>query len=127
MEVNREDLRNFTIQYLANTGMSKSDLSLKIGLSRALLSRYLSDKYDSDPSNIENALMNYFKNIEKESEGESDDMDVKPMTDNKSRKVADFFCQSGCNECTCNLRSVPEIYRIGRCCGTKRLRKNPYT
>lgn len=88
MELNREDLRAFTIQYLADTGMSKSDLSLKIGLSRALLSRYLSDKYDSDPSNIENALADYFMSIDAEADKQTDHV---TEADNKSRKVADFF------------------------------------
>ncbi len=102
MEVNREDLRNFTIQYLADTGMSKSDLSLKIGLSRALLSRYLSDKYDSDPSNIENALADYFMSIDIEADEQTDHV---TEADNKSRKVADFFAsQDAMNVlATCDL------------------------
>lgn len=94
MQVNREDLREFTIKYLTDTGMSKSDLSIKIGFSRALLSRYLSDKYESDPSNIENALIDYFEKLDTASEEESADVDAEPKTETKSRKVAEFFAST---------------------------------
>ncbi len=104
MELSGDNIREYTLKYLKENKMSKSDLSAKISLSRSLLSRYLSNTYDSDPSNIENALMDYFKSINSEEEV-VDEADSEPQAEIKSRKVADFFASADAMNvlATCDL------------------------
>jgi hypothetical protein len=103
MEISRDKIREYTIQYLEDAGMSKSELSTRINLSRALLSRYLGGSYDSDPSNIEKALIQYFNTLDMETEADGED--EVPKLETKSRKVAEFFAsQDAMNVlATCDL------------------------
>ena len=105
MELNRDNIREYTLKYLKENKMSKSDLSAKISLSRSLLSRYLGNTYDSDPTSIENALMDYFKKVDVKSECESVGADAEPHSEIKSRKVADFFASTDAMNvlATCDL------------------------
>ena len=97
--ITRENIAEATKKYIEENGMTKSELSEKIKVSRALLSRYLSGTYDSDPSKIENALLDFFN------AGEDTQTDTEHKTDVGKRDIPEFFAgQDAVNVlATCDL------------------------
>lgn len=87
------NIAEFTKQYLEENKISKAELSTQLGLSRALVSRYLGGNYESNPESIENALKKYFEGVKDESEKISENV---AATENivekkKTNRVTDFF------------------------------------
>ena len=64
-------LRERVLEILSEMKMTKAELALRIRYSRSAVSRYLSGKYDSDPSEIETRLTEFVQAYE-ESTGQGD-------------------------------------------------------
>ena len=73
---NESSLMQLVIEYLGTTNMNKEEFGKRIGYSRSAVSLYVSGKYKSDPSELEEAIRNYFNEIgfvnESEIKSESD-------------------------------------------------------
>lgn len=60
------ELALMVVERLKTMKMNKAEMAIRIGCSRAMVSQYLSGKYQSNPETIENALMGFMEETEEE-------------------------------------------------------------
>ena len=81
-------IRERVNEILAETKMNKAELALQLNYSRAAISQYLNDKYNSNPTQLEEKLLTFIQKYEAErGNGEETVPDVVPML----RKKISYF------------------------------------
>ncbi len=92
-------LIDFTNEYKEKKNVSNAEIADKTGVSRTLVSRYLGEKYESNPEKIEKAIIQYFENLDEEynpeedikepAEEQTEDKEEFPVV--KNNKISSFY------------------------------------
>lgn len=102
-----KNLREIANKYIQKNSMTKEEFAKEIGVSRSLVSKYLNNKYESDATNIENAIADYL-----ETKGEKVEKEIIEQNKTKCERP-EFFSTSDSKSIIGICKSCQDFKSLG--------------